>query len=305
MALNTSQSRSARTELPFIVAHKAASLAITALVILLVAVSAWWQQVYTSPRRVFWGMISNNLSTQSVTRSTTSGSTEAPALKQEQISFVPQMASRTLVTVAQKGANNTKVVSESVGTTINDYSRYLTIDTDQKGAKGAPLNYTPLLGVWGKSSPGAAQNFQQASLGLLPFANLSGSDSRSIIEMLENNKVYDADFAKASSKQISGRRAMTIPVKINTAAYVDVLKKLAKLSGISDTKNLRAEDYKDAVPIQLTLTIDTISRQLIEVSYTDSGQVEKYSNYGLSTPVVIPEKSIAIDELQQRLQEVQ
>lgn len=298
-----SQETESSNTLPFVLTHKALSLTIIALIIFSVSGVAWWKHVYNSPRRVFEGMLKANLSTQSVTRATVSQDQGGPVEKTEQISFVPAMASRTVVTISQESADGvTNVVSETIGTTTRDYSRYIKIETPQKNAEGKALDYTSVINRWGESA--SPQAYQQATLGLIPFANLRQADLNAALASFDNKKVYDIDYAKVEPKRLDGKSALIFTVKINTAAYVEVLKDLSKKAGFSEFKDLNPADYKDSAPIEVKLTIDKLSRHLMVAEYVGSSQKETYSSYGLSAPITLPKMTMPIESLQQQIQEI-
>jgi len=292
---------------PFVIVHKALSIVLLASIIFIISGVMWWRQVYNNPRRVFETMLSNNLSTQGVTRSTKSVSQGAPIDKTEQISFVPKMASRTLVNVEQQGQNgeSTKITSESIGTLNEDYSRYISIKTTQKNTEGKPLDYSKIINIWGKSDPsqGEAQNFSQAALGLIPFANLDAITKDKVLALLKAKNAYDVDYSKVEPKKVDNKSALVFPVKVNTASYVEALKIIAKATGLGDTPGLNPEQYKDQAPIEIKIVVDKHSRNILEVDYGQS-QVETYSAYGLSLPIELPSKTIPINELQQKVQEI-
>lgn len=297
-------SKSDSNQLPFIVTHQALSITIIAAIIFAVAGVTWWKNVYNAPRRVFEGMLRTNLTTAGVTRSTLSEDSSSTIQKTEQLSFVPSMASRT-VAVIKQGAddNKTHVISETIGTREADYSRYVKIETSQQGADGKPLDYSPVLNIWGQTSD--PQAYSQTVLGLVPFAPLRPGDVPEILKAFEDKKVYDIDYSKTEPKRINGKSALVFTVKINTGAYVEVLKMISEKSGFSDFAGLNPEDYKDNAPISVKLTVDKLSRQLLEADYVDSSQKETYSAYGLVTPIAIPEKTEPIETLQQKVQEIQ
>ena len=289
---------------PFIITHKALSLSIIAVIIFGVAGAAWWKHVYNSPRRVFEGMIRTNLSTVSVTRTTVLDQQGGTVEKVEQLSFVPTVASRTAAIIKQQSAEgDTNVVSETIGTTTKDYSQYVSIKTSQKGSSGTPLNYDPVLNIWGESAQ--PQSYQQAVLGLIPFANLKPADADAMFRKLEDKKVYTIDYSKVEPKKVGGKSALVFTVSVNTARYVEVIKEIAKTGGFSDFADLNPADYKDSAPIDVKLTVDKLSRHLLEADFVASAQKEAYSAYGLSTPINVPTKTVPLESLQQKIQEIQ
>ena len=301
---SVSSSISDTTTLPFIVTNKAISLTIISLIIFAVSGSVWWKQVYNSPRRVFEGMLKTNLTTQSVTRTTVSDDSSSAIEKYEQLSFVPPMASRTAAVINQgSGDSETHVISETVGTNDADYSRYVKIDTNQKGSSGNKLDYSNVLNIWGNSP--YPQAYPQTVLGLIPFANLKAKDLPEMLTLFTDSKAYEVDYSSVEPRRIDGKSALVFSVKINTGQYVKVLKTIASRAGFSDFADLNPDDYANSAPITVKLTVDKLSRQLLEADYVDTGQKEQYSAYGLSLPVLVPEKYEYIESLQQKIQEIQ
>lgn len=292
---------------PFIIAHKALSLSLIAFVLFAVSGSLWWKQVYNSPHRVFESMLVNNLSTQSVTRSSVSTSDGTPVDKTEQVSFVPDIATRSIVVVNQKnpdGGNN-KVVTESIGTLAADYNRYISINTAQKNATGKALDYSAVENIWGKSDgqQGQPQLFSQSLLSLVPFANLGATNRQKVLRAMTDKKAYDVQYDKVKPLRINGKSALVYPVKVNAEGYVGVLKIVAKATGLGDLPGLDPASYKGQPPIEISITVDKLSRQVIEVDY-GSSQKETYSAYGLVTPIELPTKTVPTSELQKKVQEI-
>lgn len=276
---------------------------ILGLVLFMSFANLWWKRVYTTPRNVFWGMIHNNLATSSVTRQTTTEGEGQTVNQFSQVSFVSEPVSKGLVVIKQ--GTDSAVKTETVGTRNNDYNRYVSIHTTQKNQQGQPLNFDSVLGLWGKSADGSGQYLAQSGLGLIPFANLPASLSQPLFQELETNKAYDIDYSKVESVKVNGRAAWQYPVKVHVAAYVGVLNKLAKDIGLQTADSLDPKQYKDSPPIELTITVDKLSRHLVKLKNSASSQEEIYSSYGLSAPVDVPKKTISIDELQTKVQAIQ
>jgi hypothetical protein len=292
---------------PYILTNTPLVLSIIAVTILVIVGIVWWNSIYTRPRNVFEDMLKNNLATKSITKSNSTTENGSSMNKTEQTSFVPNIASRSLLDITQPGeAGDTKVITESIGTLDTDYSQYLKIDTAQKGETGKKLDYGNILNIWGRSSlqTGQPQNFQQSILGLVPFANLKPADRQKAIDLLINDQAYKVDYSKVEPKKLDGYSALVFPVSINTSKYLVALKDIAKAGGFADLSALDPAQYKDSPPVEVKMTIDKRSRQLLEIEFVGVGQKETYSSYGLASPIKLPNKVIAIEELQQKIQEV-
>ena len=303
---STSQSETTTDSVPFIVKYKTASMTVGAILLIIISSSIWLRQVYYSPERVFNAMLENNLSTNGVTRTRVQEQQGGKKEDIEQVSFVPEAAVRSLQTINQQGANGTnKVITESIGTLNNDYSQFITIDVSEKDASGKKLNYASVEKQWGKtdSKEQVAQIFRSTVLSPIPFANLDQGARTKIIDLMKQSKAYDVQYARVKTVKVNGVDALAFPVKINSEKYVGVLKELAKYLGLKDTNDLNPADFKDQPPIEVTINVGKLSRQILEVQYA-GGQKETYSAYGMSTPIALPKSTISLNALQQKAEEI-
>ena len=285
----------------------------TALAIILFIVfgGLWFQKVYTNPHRVFDGMLANNLSTFGVTKHSLNVQGGQKVDQYTQLSFAVPAASHNFVHLTQgTGTESTDVQTETIGTVDTDYSRYIKIQTSQKSKDGKQLDFSKVQGIWGKTdapvpgSPSSAQYYRQAALGMLPFGNLDKSSRDEMLHKLNDSKVYTVDYSKAKSDTVNGKRVWQYSVKLDIAAYIGVLKAEGKKLGLGSLDDFNPDQYKGQPPVELTISVDKISRQLVQV-LSGAGQKDDYQSFGLSSPVQLPSKTIPIAELQQQLQQIQ
>lgn len=292
---------------PFIIKYKTVSIIGGALLLIIISSSIWMRQVYYSPERVFNAMLENNLSTNSVTRTRSQKDQSGKKEEIEQVSFVPVAAVRSLQTIEQNSAaGKNKVITESIGTATTDYSQFVSIDVSEKDANGKKLNYASVEKQWGKSDSKEqpAQLFRSAVLSPIPFADLDQSARTKIVTLMKESKAYDVQYARVKSVKVDGVDALAYPVKINSEKYIGVLKELAKYLGISDTSDLNPEDFKDRPPIEVTITVGKLSRQIIEVAY-GATQKETYSAYGMAQPISLPTTKLSLNDLRQKAESIQ
>lgn len=308
---SSKSSKSSKTsnssDTPYILTNTPLVLSLIAVVIFGISSIVWWNNIYTRPQNVFEDMLKNNLATKSITKSTETADGTSTIQKTEQTSFVPNLASRTYLTISQPGQNgDTKVVTESIGTLETDYSKYLKIDTAEKGEDNKKLDYSSVLNIWGRSSlqTGQPQNFQQSILGLVPFANIRPADRPKIIKMLINDQAYKVDYSKVEPKELDGYSALVFPVSINTAKYLTALKELGKIGGFADLSSLDPAQYESSPPIEVKMIVDKRSRKLLEMQFVGVGQKEVYASQGLAAPIEVPAKPIPLEELQQKIQSI-
>ncbi len=294
--------------LSWLIRHKILVLVIVAATIFLVSLIAEVVHLTTRPEHSFKAMLSNNLSTVSVTRKVTRKQNDSSLEQYTQLSFLGEPRSRSVIVLKQagKGGTSTEVKTETIGTTNNDYSRYVTIKTNQKNAAGKVPDFSGVEGLWGQAGKGNENQFlQQAALGLVPFANLTAEQRSKIIGDIYKKNIYDVNFSKAKAETVDGKHVWSYPVRMNVAAYVTVLQQFGKISGIPGLDKLDATSYAQTPPAELTISVDKFSHQLIRVAYNDGSQSEDYGSYGLSSQIELPEKTVPLADLQQMIQSVQ
>jgi hypothetical protein len=286
---------------------------VTGIILIILAVCLWWHNVYTNPNKVFWKMMNNNLATQSVTKHVIQEDQGQNVDQYTELRFGSQNAARNYVKISQDGTNGTsQVKSESIGTLTNDYSRYIEINSAEKGANGQSFDFSKITGVWGKT-PDADKNqtsqvvyFRQAALNsVVSFGWLDAGVRHDLINFMQNKQVYNVDFAKVQKKKENGKNIYVYPVEINAQAYITMLQHYVQKAGIDAGSALDASQYADVPPIQTEFSVDAVSRKLVQIHYTASNRNEDFMSYGLSLPIEVPGKTIPIDELQQRLQTIQ
>lgn len=270
----------------------------------------WWSKVYTSSENVFWGMISNNLATESITRHTTQTAAGQTTDQYIQLQLGAVNAARNVVTISQNISGSHAVVkSETIGTKDNDYSRYVAIKTDQKNAQGKPLNTAQIIGVWGKTPDAKKgqrppiQYLQQSLLGIVPYANLASGPRHDLINLIKNNNVYTITSEPAKSVKQSGRQVFVYTVNINPKAYISMLQQFVKDIGLGDI-GLDPSQYNGSQPLKAEFTVDKVSRQLVKVSYPDGGQSQTYSSQGQEQPISVPTQTIPLAQLQSKVQNI-
>lgn len=282
----------------------------TGVIIFGVSGWAWWTRVYTSPTRVFWGMIDTSLSTASVTMHLSQATDSMSVERSTQLRLGSQNASHMVQTRKQTdGRNSSTVVQETVGTPDTDYLRFPYVVTGQVGANGQPVDYASIEGVWGKtggdglkSQKAAVLGFNQAVLGTVPFANLPAVKRNVFVHYIRDNHVYSFDAAKAVKNRVGGKQVYEYSVSVGAKQYFTMLQEFAATLGIGPVSGLDPSQYDDAPPLGVHFTVDIISRQLIKIHYNDSSQDETFDSYGVRTPIAVPDKTTPLTDLEKRIQ---
>jgi hypothetical protein len=283
---------------------------ITGIVLLILVLWAQWHFIRSNPERTFFGAIENSLKASSVSKQVTQ---KAPGQELEQnveLNLSPEHTARAKATISEQGENNTVVQTETIGTPKEDYVRYTAIETDQKSASGNVLDFSKLVNLWGKSqSPDGKQTtgelYGESVLGVVPFGDLSAAERKQLIEFIKSKHVFQFDEAKVKRELKDGRPVYTYTISVSPEGYVGMLKQFAKAAGLTQLEKIDPSSYRDSQPIPIKLSIDVWARQVTHISYGDGGRTEQLGSYGVNHDITLPNKTIPVQDLQQRLQTVQ
>ncbi|HEX5455749.1 MAG TPA: hypothetical protein VFW77_00085 [Candidatus Saccharimonadales bacterium] len=274
--------------------------------IILLGVSSWlwWSKIVMNPGRALDDAIANSLHTRSVTKHVTQVGTTGSVDQVSYLSFFPGSIGAQTDTVLTQGigSNSASVNTETIGTTDRDFVRY----TDVKGAdnlSGAQRLKT-LLGVWAERNQDIAKGqrvsfLNESMFGIVPFGYFNDAEKSQLIGLINQKGIYKYTSA---TRSIENRRPVYIyTLALNPADLVDVMHEYVRLSGAGDPSQFDSTQYKGLGVLHIQLTVDILSRQIIEVQYP-TGRVENYSGYNLYKQINLPADTIPIEELQKRLQ---
>jgi len=306
MNKKTTLNKRVKTNKPLIVL-----LAVSASFFFIFSGWLWWTRLYQNPERVFHTMLANSLSTSSITRQVSQAADGNSLDQLIRLDLGTQNRSRIVSTLEQSaGSSQTSVSTESIGTTDQDYSRYTRIQTNQKDADGETLDFSGVLNIWGESSPansagaGQARYLNEALLGIVPFGNLSSSERESLLTYINDNQIFKTDYNAVARTTQDGRSVYVYNVTIEPGSYIVMLQEFTKALGVDPVSGLDQQSYADAPQLQIAMSVDTLSQQLVKIVYAGGGRQESYSGHGLTEPIVLPEQTIPLDKLQSRLQAI-
>ncbi len=270
-----------------------------AVILLAVGISLWWKYIFVNPDRLMSDMLNRSLSTASVSKQTAQLSPQSSAKQAIRLNYVPQPFSHSVTEIIQANQQSqTLVTTETIGTQSADFVRYKDIQIG-----GETKDTKDLIDVWASQTANAEVGerpsfLDQAGLTLVPFGNLNNADRQKIVGELEEKQVYSFSNSAITWKGL--RPQMTYSVNIAPGSLISVLRTYAEITGIGDKSQLNAADYESTQKLSVQFTIDVISRQLVGISYPDSGRNELYGGYGVRDQIEIPKDTISIGELQMR-----
>jgi hypothetical protein len=166
------------------------------------------------------------------------------------------------------------------------------------------MDFSRAIGVWGRNETGSAgQAFSQLLLGIVPMGNASPETRKELRKFMDKHTVFSANYNSVKKEKIQGREVYVYEIQLLQQTYVEMLKAYAKSVGLGQqVAQLNPADYAEAQPINLKLSVDIVSRHLVALSYADSAaRTETFSGYGIVKDTKLPQKSIPMAELQQRL----
>lgn len=276
-------------------------------ILLLVAIVLWWTITSVNPKRVFWGMVGNSMSTAGVTLHIDEKGSAANDSQSIQYSLGTTNQVHSLRTVTQNG---TTVKTESIGTDAKTYTRYTEVKTSGKN-----LNLGKVLNVWADptSNGTSAQLLPQVALGLalplgavpVPIGYVNPDDRNAIVKAMQQRTLYQVDFDKVKKHRENGHLIYDYSVSMQPGLYLDVLKLFAQKAGLKDLDNIDTTQYANLSAVKATLSVDAHARTLTKVANSDQGYTESYDGYGIQTQVKTPKSAISMSELQERLSALQ
>lgn len=291
----------------FVRRHKLSTVIVLTSGVLLIGIGwGWWHYIYSEPQRVFERMLTNSLSTPSVTKTTTDPNTSQSSVQTTQVTINPTPAVRSVNVVRQAGS---EAETETIATPSDNYVRYNRIQTTQKDNDGNPLDFSSVLDVWASSttlnsSADDGQVFSQNVLGVVPFARLSPDQRQTLLKQIKNDSVYNIDYSSVRRSIAGGRPTYSYEVGLKPRAYINMLKSFSKYLGPDELADVDISQFPDDQFVPLVISIDVWSGQLKHVAYSDEQRVETYSAQGAYNAITLPSNAISAQELQSKLQKI-
>lgn len=283
-------------------------LLIVLVILAAIGLNLWYQNIYTDSRRVFDAMLNNSLRTSSVTKQVVQQDTGQSLDQKIYLKMGEYHVAQSVSNLNQTGGNaSAQVVTESIGTPFADYVRYLAIQTDQKSQSGGELDFSKIIGTWGASvneGSTAGELYNEMVLGVIPIGNVPADQRTKLMKLANDLDVYKVEYENMERSTVNGRPTYTYTVKVLPEAYVSFLKAYAESVGLTQLRNVRPSNYASADPIEFKVGVDVMTRRLASVTYA-SGRTEQYIGYGQQVDVTIPTDTVGVEELQQRIQQVQ
>lgn len=265
----------------------------------------WYKNVFSDADRVFYGMLSRSLETDSVTRQVTQDEASRSVNQTYYISFSPETVIESSSTIDQVGQDRSKssVTTRTIGERDTDYVQYSEINVPQ--SLGSKNDFSKVLNQWAKrqnkqESGEQAQFLNEAIFTFIPFGNFSQENRTELINLIKQAQVYKISRSETSYQ--NGRPMMDLTVSIKPKALIEVLREYAAISGLGQQDLLDPSQYEKASDVSVQIKIDMLSRHLTNIDFPGETRKETYGSYGLNRNVSVPTGTISVEELQSRLQ---
>lgn len=288
------------------------------LAVAIVGIVVWLSNLRSNPETVFYRMVENSMRTNSVIKEITQ-SNDSQSLKQT-IYFQTgaNNFARAQAVLSQRAGSSqdnneitTKVTTESIGTPYEDYVRYLSIETNQKTPQNKPLDFTAVIGIWGRAADSnqditqtSGELFSQTVLGVVPTGYIEKTNRDSVLDKIRAINVYEVDFSNVERTEIDNRNVYKYRVKMQPKHYVEMLKIYAEAFGLEQLRQVDAQSFGNSPSLEFDFVVDISSGQLLQVHFLDSNRTETFSSYGAEVNVEVPDDSVPVEELQRRLQSI-
>jgi hypothetical protein len=272
-------------------------------VLIIVGGIVWYKAIYSNPERVFWSMLDNNLSTNSITKAINQASSTTINKEQTQLAFSPTPSVRDIKTIsAQNGGSASTIKIESIGTPKDTYQHYVLIEQPSKPGK-AKADFSEVYPLWLKNSgnkQSEAQLFNGAAYDAVLFGNLPASQRATMLGYLK--KAYHTDFSNIKKESNNGRKMYTYSTKVNLRSFANAVNFYSKSLGLPNAGQIKPSNYKATDEVAINLSVDVLSRQLKQTEYVSSQSVENYITYGVSPNFKPPAHTVSYQTLQSTVQ---
>jgi hypothetical protein len=267
----------------------------------------WWFTVFLGTQHVFWSMIDNSLATASVVVQTKQARGNDSLEQLVHIDTGAAHKARSLTILKQGG---TEVKTEILATKDVDYTRYLSINSNEKA------DTSKIRNVWAKSDntqqsatqSSGHQLYAQSILGIgLPLGSVpvpvGAMPPDQLYRSIREQNVYKPDFHTVKKERRNGRLLYTYDVKIQTLLYISMMKDFARNLGLHELDSADPNSFSSTPIMTASLTVDAYSHQLAAVNFKSLGYSQTYGSYGLPLKVELPKSTISSAELQKRVTE--
>lgn len=266
----------------------------------------WYQNIFTNPDRVLNDMLDKSLQASTVQRRVSQSQGDSSLNQAVFVSFSPKVLTESVSELNEiTTLGRTIVKTENIGTQNADFVRYTDIEVsgDRTGR-----DFSKVTGIWGKRESQAesgqpASFLRDALFTAVPFGNLNNSQRDELKSEIKRVSLYQ--YKEAKKEYIDGRPVMTYQIDLDPHALVTVLAKYSEITGLGKSPELNPAMYEGAQRVPLNISVDLLSRHVSTIGFRGSDRLETYGAYNMFLNIDEPQDTIDINELQNRLQQLE
>jgi hypothetical protein len=263
----------------------------------------WWAKVRQDPNRVFWDMLSNNLSTSGVTHIVEQSGQGLSISQYTQMNFTQHPTAHALTVFKSKGSTLT---TEEISNPMSDYVRYRQITMTGVSKK---LNTGSVVGPWAQLQSGETAGndqltsglFSQSLLDVLPIANLTATQRASLLHTMRSQNLFQYNVQDVKKQKVRGRETYLYAVSVRQDAYVRVMQQFEKMVGTTSYQAIKPSSLAKTKPVSVVIAVDARSHNLSQLYQVDSKRVQRYEGFGEGHDTPLPRATLTTQQLMQRL----
>ncbi len=198
---------------------------------------------------------------------------------------------------------SSSVTTEELDTKGSAFIRYTQLETTQKAPNGQKWAASKALNVWAQTHLSSPTLYARTVLGncVVPLAHLSVTDEKQMSDELRKGKIFTYDTSKVRRETLRGTPVYVYDVTVQPKPYVDLMKQVAKATGMADVKAVNSSEYASRTPQKMQFYVSRQNPHVQQIVYATKKRKITFSDYGQIPRFKVPTQSISTQELQKRL----
>lgn len=273
-----------------------AAFALALIIIFLIIL--WFVKIYADPQHVFWATIKQNLSTQSLTKTSITRGTASISSQFTTVRFSPNLRVHDIKQITDKSSRPaSKITLETIGTATADYQRYSHIE--RPSSKLKQKDYQNIYNAWLKNGgqvDGTGQIAGNTLFGAVLFGDFNPTTEDKLFNELQN--AYEIDFKSVNKHGDNHRRVYVYTVAIPLTKYAQAAHNYATALNLPLAAQINPKNYRPTDKLNVKISIDVLSREIKKIEYLNQRFSENYSGQGNAISISPPSKTVSASTFQ-------
>ena len=125
-----------------------------------------------------------------------------------------------------------------------------------------------------------------------------------MLSIAKQQKVYSINSKEVVHETIKGKKVDTLKVNVNLQGYIKLMKALAEYVGFKGLDGIDPSQYSSQKPVPVKISIEPISRNLVQIDNGTSAGKSQYSGFGADPMISLPKDKISLTELEKKVQAI-